>query len=58
MVSGGNFPTMAHVPAWEREFGKPVITTNQAALWAMLWVMGVTDKLPGLGRLLAETPSG
>jgi maleate cis-trans isomerase len=52
VVPGGNFPTMAYVPDWEREFGKPVITTNQAALWAMFRVMGVTAKLPGLGRLL------
>ena len=44
---------LAHVAAWEREFGKPVITTNQAALWAMLRVMGVSDPCPGLGRLLA-----
>jgi len=52
VVPGGNFPTMAFVPAWEREFGKPVVTTNQAALWAMFGVMGVTAKLTGLGRLL------
>jgi maleate cis-trans isomerase len=58
VVPGGNFPTMAHVPAWESEFGKPVITTNQAALWATFRVMGVTEKLPGLGRLLAELPAG
>jgi maleate cis-trans isomerase len=53
VVPGGNFPTMSFVPEWEREFGKPVITTNQAALWAMMGIMGVTEKLPGLGRLLA-----
>jgi maleate cis-trans isomerase len=52
VVPGGNFPTMAHVAAWEQAFGKPVITTNQAALWAMLRVMGIGDPLPGLGRLL------
>ncbi len=57
VVPGGNFPTMSFVPEWEREFGKPVITTNQAALWAMFQVMGVTAKLPGLGRLLAEMPT-
>ena len=57
VVPGGNFPTMVHVPAWENEFGKPVITTNQAALWAMFGVMRGTEKLPGLGRLLAELPA-
>jgi maleate cis-trans isomerase len=52
VVPGGNFPTMAFVPAWEREFGRPVITTNGAALWAMMRMMEVSEKLPGLGRLL------
>ena len=56
VVPGGNFPTMSFVPAWEREFGKPVVTTNQAALWAMMEIMGVSDPLPGLGRLLEEMP--
>ncbi len=57
VVPGGNFPTMSFVPAWEQEFGKPVITTNQAALWAMMGIMGVRDALPGLGRLLETMPS-
>ena len=46
------------LPAWEREFGKPVITTNQAALWAMMGIMGVSEPLPGLGRLLETMPAG
>jgi len=54
VVPGGNFPTMAHIDGWEQEFGKPVITTNQAALWAMLRVMHISDPLLGLGRLLAK----
>jgi len=58
MVPGGNFPTMSFVPAWEREFGKPVITTNGAALWAMMRIMGTTENLPGLGQLLEVMPSG
>jgi maleate isomerase len=53
VVPGGSFPTMTFIAAWEREFGKPVVTTNQAALWAMLRIMRVEEKLPGLGRLLA-----
>jgi maleate isomerase len=52
IVPGGNFPTMAAIPGWEREFKKPVVTTNQAALWAVLRRLGSTDRLPGLGRLL------
>jgi maleate cis-trans isomerase len=58
VVPGGNFPTMSSIPAWEREFNKPVITTNQAALWAMMGMMGARDKLPGLGRLLEQMPAG
>src|SRR5262245_34909648 len=36
MVPGGNFPTMDWIARWEQQFGKPVITTNQATLWAVL----------------------
>ena len=56
VVPGGNFPTMPFLPDWEREFGKPVITTNQAALWAMMRLMGVREPLEGLGRLLSQMP--
>lgn len=52
VVPGGNFPTMASIDAWEREFNKPVVTTNQAALWAVLRRLNSADRLPGLGRLL------
>jgi maleate isomerase len=52
VVPGGNFPTMASIAGWEREFGKPVVTTNQAALWAMRRRLGSTDRFPGLGHLL------
>ena len=57
VVPGGNFPTMSFVAAWEEEFSKPVITTNQAALWAMMGIMGVREPLPGLGRLLETVPA-
>jgi maleate isomerase len=57
VIPGGNFPTMRFVPDWERQFGKPVITANQAALWAMLHVMKVDAKVLGLGRLLEEMPT-
>ncbi len=52
IVPGGNFPTMAHIPEWEREFNKPVVTTNQAAFWAVLQRLGSGEHCPGLGRLL------
>jgi maleate cis-trans isomerase len=56
IVPGGNFPTMPWIAAWERALGKPVITTNQAALWAVLGVMKLNYPLPGLGRLLEQMP--
>lgn len=58
VVPGGNFPTMASIAAWEQEFNKPVVTTNQASLWAMLRAFNTGDRLPTFGRLLAEVPAG
>jgi maleate isomerase len=56
-VPGGNFPTMASIAAWEREFNKPVVTTNQASVWAMARALG-GERIPGCGRLLDEMPAG
>lgn len=56
IVPGGNFPTMASVAGWEAEFGKPVVTTNQAAFWAVVRRLGAADRFPGLGRLLEGMP--
>ena len=56
IVPGGNFPTMPWIAPWERAFGKPVITTNQAVIWGALGVMQWNDPLPGLGRLLEQMP--
>ena len=58
VVPGGNFPTMQRIAEWERQFRKPVITTNQAALWAIMGVMHIQEPLTGLGRLLEEMPVG
>ncbi|HLY47008.1 MAG TPA: hypothetical protein VKQ73_15605 [Stellaceae bacterium] len=52
VVPGGNFPTMASIEGWEAEFGKPVVTTNQAALWAVRQRLGSRDRFSGVGRLL------
>jgi maleate cis-trans isomerase len=58
VVPGGNFPTMDRIAAWERQFGKPVVTTNQAALWGVMQAMKVDTPLPGKGRLLEQLPVG
>ncbi|HXJ81009.1 MAG TPA: hypothetical protein VMS64_20315 [Candidatus Methylomirabilis sp.] len=57
VVPGGNFPTMSSLASWEREFKKPVVTTNQASLWAMLRAFKSQDRLPSFGRLLADVPA-
>ena len=57
VVPGGNFPTMPSIAAWESEFKKPVVTTNQASFWAMLNAFKATDRVAGYGRLLAEVPA-
>jgi maleate isomerase len=58
VVPGGNFPTLTSIAQWEREFGKSVVTTNQASFWAMLRAFDTGDRIPGLGRLLEEVPRG
>jgi arylmalonate decarboxylase len=58
VVPGGNFPTMTSIAAWEQEFAKPVVTTNQASFWAMLRAFNTGERLPTFGRLLAEVPGG
>ena len=58
VVPGGNFPTLPSIDDWEREFNKPVVTTNQASFWAMLRMLETGDRIPGYGRLLAEVPAG
>ena len=58
VVPGGNFPTMPHIAEWEREFKKPVVTTNQASVWAMLRAFAPHARLSGFGRLLEAVPAG
>jgi len=58
VVPGGNFPTMASIAGWERAFKKPVVTTNQASIWAVLRHFGDGGGIAGLGRLLEDVPNG
>jgi maleate isomerase len=51
LVTGTNLRTLAVITALEAELGKPVITSNQAILWAALRHLGITDHIPDLGRL-------
>lgn len=56
-VPGANFPTMASIAAWEREFEKPVVSSTSAAVWAMARELG-GEPIPGFGRLLETMPRG
>lgn len=40
----------------ERRLGKPVVTSNQATLWACLAKLGALKPIPGLGRLFNPNP--
>lgn len=53
IIAGGALPTLHLIDGWERKLGKPVVTTNQAAIWAILGAFGPKETLSGLGRLLA-----
>ena len=52
----GNWWTASIVADLEAKLKKPVLTTNNMALWASLQMMGVEEKVAGFGRLLAEMP--
>ncbi|PMS19625.1 Asp/Glu racemase [Paraburkholderia rhynchosiae] len=45
--------TLDLIAPLEAETGLPVITSNQAAFWQALQLIGRTSSLPGFGRLLA-----
>jgi maleate isomerase len=52
----GNWWTASIVADLEAKVQKPVLTTNNVALWASLQMMGVREKVSGFGRLLSEMP--
>ena len=51
-ISCANIHSIDVIEALERELGKPVVTSNQAALWCALRTAGLSDIVPGLGKLL------
>lgn len=48
----GNWLTADIVADLERATGKPVLTTNNCAIWAMLRILGGHDSVKGFGTLL------
>lgn len=51
---GTNLPVSAITGAIEAEHGKPLVGVNVATYWLALRSAGITDRVPGFGRLLAE----
>ncbi|MEL6317673.1 MAG: arylmalonate decarboxylase [Pseudomonadota bacterium] len=53
-ISCGALRTLDVVQAIEDKAGKPVVASNQAMIWDTLRLAGVSDRIPGYGRLLRE----
>lgn len=51
-ISCANIHATYVIEEIEAELGKPVVTSNQAALWCALRTAGIDEDVPGLGRLL------
>jgi arylmalonate decarboxylase len=53
-VSCTQLPVVGMIGELEELFGKPVVSSNQATLWRCLRTIGVADRRPGFGSLLAD----
>lgn len=51
-ISCTDFRASEAIQALEQDLGKPVLTSNQVTLWAMLKLAGVKAPVKGFGRLL------
>jgi maleate isomerase len=51
-LSCANIQAIDIIEELERTLGKPVVTSNQAALWCSLRKAGIPDLVPGLGTLM------
>lgn len=54
LMSCGNTRTIEIIDIMEKDFGVPVVSSNQAIFWHCLRTMGVNEKIHGYGSLLAE----
>ena len=52
-ISCGALRSLDIVDALEKRLSKPVICSNQALMWDMLRLAGITDRITGYGGLLA-----
>jgi maleate isomerase len=53
-ISCANIQSTAMIEDIELAVDRPVITSNQAALWSALRTVGINDSIPRLGRLLRQ----
>ncbi len=51
-LSCANIQSIDVIEELERDLGKPVVTSNQAAIWCSLRMAGIRDDVRGLGALL------
>jgi maleate isomerase len=51
-LSCANIQSIDVIADLERDLSKPVVTSNQAAIWCALRAAGIRDDIPGLGALL------
>lgn len=49
---GGALGIVSHIEAIEDHFGKPLVSVNAATYWYALRKIGVSEPMPGFGRLL------
>jgi maleate cis-trans isomerase len=57
-ISCANVHSIDVVEELEQRLGKPVVTSNQAAIWRSLRTAGIGDAVPGLGFLLRHDAAG
>ena len=53
-LSCANISSIDTIATLERDLNRPVVTSNQAALWCSLRMAGIQDAVPGLGRLMTR----
>jgi len=53
-ISCTNFRAIEVIDPLEKDLGRPVVTSNQASMWAALRRLRVSERIPGYGKLLRE----
>ncbi|MDA1309842.1 MAG: aspartate/glutamate racemase family protein [Proteobacteria bacterium] len=54
VLSCCDMPTLEAIPAIEAAIGKPVTSSTQALFWRAARTAGISEAIPGRGRLLAD----